>query len=242
MTESGLGVGIVLGASAGIGAAVTRRLARVATRLHAASRRGTVDAGAEAPRVVVPHQCDVRSHRQVAELFDAVGAPIDFVVNCVGVGFFAPLDDDYSAAWREMTETNLVGLANVLAVAYNVRPDIGTIVTVSSLAAHRVSRTPGNIMYTATKMGARALLDDYRRRIRTEQRPTRIMSVSPGFVAGTDFDANFYRDAPQARVDLFASDGSMTPDHVARFIEYVLMAPPEVEVTDFLVRPTTQIE
>jgi NADP+-dependent farnesol dehydrogenase len=234
------GVGLVLGASAGIGAALTRRLAPTATRLHAASRRGRVDAGADGS--VVAHRCDVRSHGQVSELFEAVGDPIDFVVNCVGVGFYAPLDDDYSTAWREMTETNLVGLANVLAVAYRTRPDIGTIINVSSMAAHRVSRTPGNIMYTATKTGARILLDDYRRRIRTEQRTTRIMSISPGFVSGTDFDDHFYRDAPHARTDLFASDGSMSPDEVARLIEYMLMTPPEFEITDWLVRPTTQIE
>jgi len=238
--SGGPGVGLVLGASAGIGAALTRRLAATATRLHAASRRGLADAGAGSN--VVAHTCDVRSHRQVSELFEAVGDQIDFVVICVGVGFYAPLDDDYSTAWREMTETNLVGLANVLAVAYRTRPDIGTIINISSLAAHRVSRTPGNIMYTATKTGARILLDDFRRRIRTEGRTTRIMSISPGFVAGTDFDDHFYRDAPHARTDLFASDGSMSPDDVARLIEFILTTPPEVEIADLLVRPMTQIE
>jgi NADP-dependent 3-hydroxy acid dehydrogenase YdfG len=238
--KRGLGVGLVLGASSGIGAALTRRLAPTATRLHAASRRGQADADADG--TVVVHQCDVRSHQQVAELFEAVGDPIDFMVNCVGVGFYAPLDDDYSTAWRDMTETNLVGLANVLSVAYRVRPDIGTIINVSSLAAHRVSRTPGNIMYTATKTGARVLLDDYRRRMRSEHRTTRIMSISPGFVSGTDFDNHFYRDAPHARTDLFASDGSLSPDEVAELIEYMLMTPPQVEIADWLVRPTTQIE
>ena len=219
---------------------MTRRLAPATRRLHAASRRGTADAGADAAGTVVVHRCDVRFYQQVEALFAAIDAPIDFVVNCVGVGFFAPLDDDYSAAWQEMTATNLVGLANVLAVAYRLHPEVGAIVAVSSLAAHRVSRTPGNIMYTATKTGARILLDEYRRQLRVEQRATRVMSISPGFVAGTDFGEHFYRHAPHASTDIYAGHGSLTPDDVAGLIEHMLTTPPEVEVTDVLVRPRTQ--
>lgn len=238
--DDDLGVGLVLGASAGIGAAVVQQLAPISQRLHAASRRGTVDA--VDTDSVVAHRCDIRSSQQVADLFLAIDGPIDFVVNCVGVGFYAPLHGDYSSAWQEIADTNLIGLANVLAAAYGVRPEIGAILAVSSLAAHRVSRTPGNIMYSATKAGARILLEDYRRLLRAEQRTTRVMSISPGFVAGTDFGEHFYRHASHARTDIYAGHRSLAPADVARLVEHMLTIPPDVEITDLLVRPRNQTD
>jgi NADP-dependent 3-hydroxy acid dehydrogenase YdfG len=224
----------VVGASAGVGAAVVRRLTTTATRIYAASRRGVAPV---AHPSVVGVRCDVQSYDDVRRLLDR---PVDYLVNCAGVGFYAPLDGPYTAEWTEMVLTNVVGLANLLAVAATADPPLKGIVHIGSLASHRMSHVPGNVVYSVTKMSARLLVEDYRRQTRAAGRDTRVMSISPGFIEGTEFGDHFFRGAPELAVDLYAAHRALTAADVAELIDWMLALPPHVEVTDLITRPRQQ--
>jgi short-subunit dehydrogenase len=70
-------------------------------------------------------------------------------LNCVGVGFFAPLAEPDSRAWKEICDTTLLGLMHMLMLLRNELEQCGTFVHVGSLAALRPSRIAGNGLYGA---------------------------------------------------------------------------------------------
>jgi NADP-dependent 3-hydroxy acid dehydrogenase YdfG len=146
------------------------------------------------------------------------------------------LTADYGAAWSTILDVNVVALANVLAVT-RAQPRLGTIVVVLSLASHQPSTTPGNIMYSAAKTAARTLLDQYRTDLRSEGNLRRLCAISPGYVRNTGFADSFFEFAPERSVELYEGQPSMEPEQVASAVEFAVLAPPEVEVSEIIMRP-----
>jgi NADP-dependent 3-hydroxy acid dehydrogenase YdfG len=224
-----------MGASSGIGAAVTSALRGRGERVYALSRRGTVPVD---DALVTGLACDIADYGELADALRSIPESLSTVVNCVGTGFYAPLTDDHSGAWQEMARTNVVGLANMLAVVDGM--DLDDFVHVGSLAAHRVSGVAGNGFYSATKTAAKVLLESHRQTLRARGRQTRILTVSPGFVAGTDFGRNFFRDRPDLARDLYADFPPLAAQDVAEQVLAVLDTPRHIELTDVVMRPQGQ--
>lgn len=228
--------GLVFGGSSGVGAAVARRLSRD-RRLVAAARRPAEPPAAEAARIL-PRRCDVRRYDEVEALFlDAGGEPLDFVVNCAGVGYYAPLTDDYSTFWQRTLETNVLGLLHIASNLLRHQPRCGCFVQVGSLASRHGSRTIGNVAYTASKVAAAPILDQLRLDLLAVESPTRVILVSPGYIAGTGFGDRFFESAPERSTDLFAGSSSLSADQVAKAIhELVDGGDPDVEVEELVLR------
>jgi NADP-dependent 3-hydroxy acid dehydrogenase YdfG len=229
--------GLVLGASAGIGAAVVAHLAGSGAEVHAASRRGTCPV--ESPNVVA-RSVDVRSYREVRGLIEqlAEGNRLSFVVNSAGIGSYAPLGEDHSEAWREIVETNLLGTVHVCSALLEVDVELGQLVQIGSLAAFRVSKTPGNAIYSAAKAASSMVVDHARTLLR--ERGTRVSVVAPGFVEGTEFGERFFDRVPQARRPLYQPGQNLKPEEIAQVVAYVLETPPHVDLTELVVRPVGQ--
>lgn len=224
----------MFGATSGIGLALTTALTADGDAVVAAGRRGVWDGPVAVRRVVV----DVRDFDAVAATVRDAG-PLDYVVNCVGVGFYAPFGSDNTVAWQEILDSNIRGLLNVVSAVLRDRPDLGHFVHVSSLAAHRISATPGNVAYSVAKAGGRTIVQELRRELREMGRATRVSMVSPGFVEGTDFGANYFRHRPAPDVgDIYGNHTNLRPPDVADVIRYVLGLPPQVEVLDIMIAPT----
>ena len=177
------------------------------------------------------HRVEATDFDQVARLLKGTG-PLDWVVSCVGVGYYAPLTADYSPAWKEILRVNVLALANLLTALDRTQPDLAALVVVSSLAAYQPSTTPGNTMYSAAKTAARTLLEQYRSEVRRAGRRLRVCSISPGYVRDTDFGAHYFDYEPNQAVDLYADEPSMRPDDVAGMIEYSLLTPDGVELSE----------
>lgn len=225
---------VVLGASSGIGAAALSRLRCRGTRaVGLARRRLESDGGWNAPPM------DVRDRASVRAAFNVLPGPIEVIVNCVGVGYFAPWDGLGEREWAEMAATNVAGLANVLSVVGTLVPAPLTYLHIGSLAAHRASNTPGNAVYTATKVAVRVLLTDFRRWSRSSGRPTRVMTLSPTLVSGTDFDRNFFRADESCRIPLYERP-HLEVDSVADVILFMLDLPLDLEVSELVLRHRLQ--
>jgi NADP-dependent 3-hydroxy acid dehydrogenase YdfG len=163
---------------------------------------------------------------------------VDFVVTCVGVGFYSPIGANFASAWTEIVTTNIVGLLNLLSVIDKVLPTLSRLVCVSSMAAHHVSATPGNLCYSVTKEAARTIVREYSAGLRAARRGTRVSMISPGYVEGTGFGEHFFAYADETSTrDLYAAGVNLTAGDVAALIEGILRQPRHIEIVDILVRP-----
>jgi NADP-dependent 3-hydroxy acid dehydrogenase YdfG len=224
---------IVFGASGGIGHAVVERLARQ-WRVVAAVRNANRSVELAEETIVA----DIRSFDDVSAVFDAAGGS-DCVVNCAGVGYYAPLDSDYSRFWTEMLATNVTGMLNILTNVY-CRDACSHVVHIGSLAAHRPSRTVGGAVYSASKAAALPLLDHLREMLRAAGRRTRVTLISPGFVGDTAFGERYFESAPDRATDLYSTFPPLTPIDVATAVETALAAPEGTEIGTLVVRPIGQ--
>src|SRR5262249_53239380 len=106
---------VVTGASSGIGAALVRALAADGARLTIGARRNDrLDALArELGGDVVAVKCDMRVEADVGRLIATARerfGGVDALVNNAGLGRQAPVSSAATELWREMLETNVLGL------------------------------------------------------------------------------------------------------------------------------------
>jgi NADP-dependent 3-hydroxy acid dehydrogenase YdfG len=230
---------LVLGGSSGIGAATASLLSRAGFHVAAASRRGTAPPGQDS---ITRLTCDVRDPASVRAAFAAVGrsGPVACVINAAGVGFFAPFTHDHAADWRDIVDTNFLGLLHILGATEELARPLQHLVQIGSLAGTRPSKTPGNDIYAATKAAGALTLSRYREHVRRVGGRTKISLITPGYVGGTDFTRNFYRydaDEQQLNLDQFSP---LSPEDVAAAVEYVLCQPTHVELSELVIRPVDQ--
>ncbi len=233
--------GIILGASSGVGQALAVKLGSAGDELVLVARRAIRLDEAGGLRA---EQGDIRDYARLDRIVAEAQQrhPLDYIVNCVGVGFFAPIGADHGEAWEQILATNIRGLLNLLSVIDTRCPLLGQFVHVSSLAAHRGSGTPGNLAYSVSKAGARTIVEEYRRGLRQAGRATRVSMVSPGFIEQTDFGRNFFShaEAPVGQGGIYGSYSNLSAADAAEVIRYVLATPPHVEMLDVVFCPTEQ--
>jgi NADP-dependent 3-hydroxy acid dehydrogenase YdfG len=235
---------VVTGASSGIGAAVTRALAAQGARLTIGARRVdrlealAREIGAERVAVV---RTDMRVEADVVRLVATARerfGGVDALVNNAGLGRKAPIASSPTEPWREMLETNVLGLLVATREALQDmerRGVAGHVVQLSSMAGHRVPG-PDSAVYAGTKFAVRAITEGLRQELRAKKSAVRVSLVSPGYV-DTEFVGVFVGPGgtPQA-----PAVKQLEAEDVARAIVWVLSQPPHVEVHDVLVRPTDQ--
>lgn len=228
---------LIFGASSGIGLATASLAAAESWRVVAASRRG-VTPGLESP-LVRAERCDVRDYEAVCDLVGA-HADADAVVNCAGVGAYAPLGRDMAPYWRDIVDTTLLGCIHVLSATLRLARACPIVAIVGSLAGQRPSPTEGNDVYAAAKAGMARAVADFRLRLRQQGNAMKVALVVPGFVEGTDFGRTYFRSAEGEGRDLYAGFPSLTPADVARTLWWCLNQPDTVDIGTVVVRPLMQ--
>jgi NADP-dependent 3-hydroxy acid dehydrogenase YdfG len=236
---------VVTGASSGIGAATARAFVDAGASVTLAARRierlAALAAELGAQAAIVP--ADLRIEADVVRLIAAARerfGGVDVLVNNAGLGRNAPLSSSPSAPWREMLETNVLGLAIATREAIqdmDRRGVAGHIVNVSSMAGHRIPG-PDSAMYAATKFAVRALTEGLRQELRARNSDIRVAEVSPGYVE-TEF-AQVFSGSAEAASKQYSRIKVLEPRDVANAILWIVTQPPHVQVHDVLMRPTAQ--
>jgi 2-hydroxycyclohexanecarboxyl-CoA dehydrogenase len=196
-----LKVALVTGAAAGIGAAISRRLARdgIAIGLLDILIEGVTEVAGEivaAGGKAIALQASITDRAQVkaavAKLRDAFG-PVTILVNNAGITGFVPFEELTDAQWDKMMEVNLKG---PFIVTQTVLPDMkaagwGRIVNISSSSAQSGSARMAH--YSASKGAIIALS----KTLAVELGPLGITcnNIPPRFVMNTVMSEKSFKEA-----------------------------------------------
>jgi NADP-dependent 3-hydroxy acid dehydrogenase YdfG len=214
---------VVTGASAGIGAALAREIARHGGSLVLAARRADklheVASSLAAPCAVVA--ADVTRRDDVARVLSTAlqrFGGVDAWVNNAGRGISRHVaeltDDDIDAMIRDNVKSALYGMQAVLPHFKERRR--GHVINVSSMLA-RTPYASFRSAYSAAKHALNSLGENLRMDLAKDFPDVHVTTVMPGPVA-TDFGVN----ALGGGVDSRTLPGSQSPDEVASVIADVI--------------------
>ncbi len=264
-------VALITGGNSGIGRATALALAAEGAAVAISGRkRSSLDDTAAAIQEhggqALARQVDVRDEAQQVGFVDAAlkeFGRVDIFVNNAGLSYQSNIADGSVAEWREMLETNVLGLLigcreAVRAMKQNEAPR-GSIVNISSVAARATG--PSGQVYSATKHAVNAITDGLRQEV--HDLGIRVIVVMPGGtltniarnlpqefldnaarMLGVDPEAEGVRHGeylPQEGIErvLRNHPGVMlSADDIARAVAYAVCQPPSVHVDEVLVRPS----
>lgn len=168
---------------------------------------------------------------------------IDVLVNNAGLARgnhrVADPADDKLDAWREMLDTNVLGL---LLVTERVLPLLvaqgsGHIINLGSVASHGVYA--GGSVYTASKHAEKAITQALRLEVLGQG--VRVTSVDPGMVESEFSIVRFRGDEAQA-AKIYAGVEPLTPADIAECIVWAASRPHHVNIDQMIVKPTDQAD
>jgi 3-hydroxy acid dehydrogenase/malonic semialdehyde reductase len=235
----------ITGATAGFGAAFSRRFAQDGARVVAAGRRADrlaalrEELGAGRVHTVT---LDVRDRQAVADAVAGLPeafAAIDVLVNNAGLALgLEPAQRANLDHWETMIDTNIKGLTYVTRAVLPgmLARDRGHIVNIGSAAGSWPY--PGANVYGATKAFVRQFSLNLRADLTGT--PVRVTDIEPGMVSGSEFSAvRFGGDAARA-AKVYEGADPLTPEDIAEAVHWVATRPARVNINTMEVMPVCQ--
>ncbi len=238
------GTALVTGATAGFGAAITRRLVAQGWRVIAAGRRqDRLDAlAAELDDAVLPLALDVTDSAAVAALPDSLPQGwrhVDVLVNNAGLALgLAPAQESTLADWDRMVATNVTGLIHMTRALLPgmVARNHGHVVNLGSIAG--TYPYPGGHVYGATK----AFVAQFTLNLKADLVGTnvRVTDIEPGLCGGTEFsEVRFGGDTEKAAA-VYKGTTPLTAEDIAEAVAWVVHLPKHVNINRIEMMPTCQ--
>jgi len=247
-------IGIITGASAGIGAALARdcvhRGARVVSNARREDRLAGLaeELGADRVACVAGDATeDATIDRMFQAARDRFEDEADLVIVNAGRGLDGSVVTSDTGQWEEMVRTNLLGAARLMrAAALHLLADIENsgnswqqqardIVVLGSTVGRHIS--PFSSMYGSTKFAVNSLAEALRREI--GPKGVRVTLIEPGFVRSEFQGVAGYSDEWFAQV-VDRIGPVLTPEDCAEIVSFIVSRPPAVHLSDAVIRPTRQ--
>lgn len=242
-------VGVITGASSGIGAAVARALAAEGMSVVLGARRNDQlaeicasirAAGGTADGVAT----DLRDEQQVERLIGTAverHGQIDALVNNAAIGTLRLIEDGRTDEWRAIFDTNVIGtlLTCRAALRHMLPRGRGDILNMTSASAHEAWP------YLAVYASSKAAIHTLSRGLRAEvaERGVRVMTIEIHNVGGTDFASNFEPALMPAAITRWKELGLLNPQTpminpaaVARAVVFQLSQPEPSSIHHLTVR------
>lgn len=250
MSDNYIRVAIVTGATSGIGEATVRKFI--------AAGFGVVGNGRTAAKLTAlekelgPAFCgvagDSADNTVLEKLFAAAnerfGKPADIVVANAGKGLGGSVKDTDMSKVDEIIKTNVIGTLAFIQKAAQKMTDrqqrvypkmAADIIIVGSVVGRHIS--PFSAVYGATKFAVHALAESLRREL--GPKGVRVSLVEPGIViSGFQAGAGYNDDMVRNFNDKFGP--LLVGSDVANAIHFIVSQPPNVHISDIVVRPTRQ--
>lgn len=235
---------LVTGASAGMGAAITRQFAREGHRVIATARRldKLKDLAREFGDRIHPLALDVRDGQAVAAAIQSLPAAwsaIDVLVNNAGLSlglepaYQAKLDD-----WERMIDTNIKGVTYLTRAVLPgmVARNRGHVINIGSITAEYAY--PGSHVYGGTK----AFLRQFSFGLRADLLGTavRVTAFEPGMTGGTEFSNVRFEGDDAKAAKVYEGLEPLTADDIAETVSWIASRPPRVNVNLISMMPVCQ--
>ena len=231
---------VVTGASSGIGAATSRRLAGEGFRVVLGARRveRIRQLADEIGETATAHELDVTDQASVDRFCEAAGETCRVLVNNAGGALgLEPVGSADEEKWRTMYETNVIGTMRMTRALLPrlVASGDGYIVNIGSVAAFEPYA--GGAGYNAAKHATRALSDVLR--LELVGQPIRVSEIDPGMVE-TEFSlVRFDGDQKKASA-VYSGVTPLTAEDIADIVAFVVTRPSHVDIDQVVVRPRDQ--
>ncbi len=234
----------VTGATAGFGAAITRKFVSEGHQVIAAGRRTDrlEELATELGAAVLPFTLDVTDRaatESVAARLPAAFAAVDVLVNNAGLALglepaqAANLDD-----WETMIDTNVKGLTRMTRslLPGMVERGRGHVVNLGSVAGQ--FPYPGGNVYGATK----AFVDLFSLNLRADLlgTPVRVTNVEPGLCGGTEFSKVRFKGDDEKAAKIYDGTQPLTSEDIADTIYWITSRPPHVNINSIQMMPVCQ--
>jgi len=193
-------VAMVTGASSGLGAGISRRLAALGAQVFLVARRADLlaelaaDVGRNGGQAIAV-SCDVTDEQAVRSLADAVKdrfGSLHLLVNNAGRPLSEPLQVLRLEKAREVLELNVLAMASVTKAVLGLLTPGAAVVNVASVAAFRGAPTMS--LYAASKGAVVAMTRAWALELASRQ--IRVNAVAPGIVRTELFEQAFGRFSP----------------------------------------------
>jgi len=236
---------LITGASAGFGAAMTRRFVAGGARVIAASRR--LDRLRELADElgqdrVLPVALDVGDRAAVEQMVAALPEPfaaIDCLVNNAGLALgLGPAQRADGDDWDRMIDTNVRGLVHLTRAVLPgmVERGRGHVVNMGSVAG--TYPYPGGNVYGATK----AFVQQFSLNLRSDLigTPIRVTCIEPGMCGGTEFSTVRFGGDEGKAASVYAGMQPLTSEDIAESVWWSTNLPPHVNVNTMELMPVAQ--
>jgi len=241
-------VGVVTGASSGIGAATAQALAAAGMTVVLGARRidrleqvcEAIRAAGGSAEAVETDLCDEVQATRLVDTAAQRHGRLDALVNNAGMGVVRLVEEGRVDEWRAILETNVVGtlLTCRAALRHMLAQGRGDIVNLTSVSANEA--WPYMAAYAGSKAAVHALSQALRREV--AERGVRVMTVAVHNI-GTEFANGFDFDVLPAASQRWEALGLLNrraqmlePADVARAIVFMVSQPDPMSVHDLEVR------
>lgn len=238
---------VITGASSGIGAASAKLLAHNGAKVVLGARRAErlaelVDEIKAAGGQASYRGTDVTNPQDVQDLVDQAQQDfggLDVIFNNAGIMPSSPISALHVKEWNAMIDINLKGVLNGIAVVMPVftAQKSGQIITTSSVAGLKSFAGAG--VYGATKFAVRNLMEVIRMESAQEGTNIRTASLYPAAI-NTELLHTITDQATANGMQQFYDAVGITPDTVARVVNFAVDQPADVNVNEFTIYPTKQ--
>ena len=232
---------VITGASSGIGEAIARRLSDAGHPLLLLARRVERLQALDLPNTLCEKVdvTDKSSFEAAIAKAEAQFGPTDCIVNNAGVMLLSPLDVQDSAEWKTMFDVNVMGLMNGMqaVLAPMKARQTGTIINISSIAGRK--SFANHAAYCGTKFAVHAISENVREEVADFN--VRVTTIAPGAVETELLSHTTSSDIIDGYEDWKgAMGGALSPDDVARSVEYAYQQPQGVCIREIVVCATRQ--
>jgi NADP-dependent 3-hydroxy acid dehydrogenase YdfG len=237
-------VGLVTGASSGIGEATALALAAEGARVAIAARRmrrlnELADRVRQDGGEALPIEVDVSDEGQAAPMVERVlheFGRLDMLLLIAGVGVAAPFQNTTTAEYRQMVEVNFLGLLYPIHAALPAMKQQGSghIVIMSSGTGRYIHPS---VVYSGTKHAASAMAESLRREVGKDF--IRVTVIEPGAVK-TEFTSQMRTDVRESVERRLGDMEQLESEDIAAAVVYAVTQPRRVNVNILTLYPTQQ--
>ena len=228
-------VGIITGASSGIGIATAQMLARAGMKLLLVARsEEKLTAAAEGLNAAVTLPIDVTADGAAEKILSTAVetyGQVDALVNNAGMMVIGSVDDLDLDKAMSMVRLNVEAAFRLaILVARQMKcQGAGYILNVSSVAGLKTG--PELSVYNGTKFAIEGFTDALRMELATEG--IRVGSIEPGTVK-----TRLYDSWDKDQVDMINSGGALDADDIARSITFMLEQPDHMTIARLFAMPS----